>query len=77
MSMRKIRKITLRLPEDQVEFLDACARIMGISRNYLLVLLIDVFSSDILNFVRGWVRAEAALYRLKHELEAEEEETTQ
>ena len=69
LSVRKTKKITLRLPEDQIAFLDYCAKVMGISRNYLFVLIIDTFANDILNFVRGWVRAEAALYRLKQEFE--------
>lgn len=51
---RKIRKVTLTLPEDQIEFLDTCAGSVGQDRSGFLALMIDGFYDEITAFAKGY-----------------------
>ena len=51
---RKIRKVTLTLPEDQIEFLDTCAGSVGQDRSGFLALTLDGFYDEILAFAKGY-----------------------
>lgn len=51
---RKIRKVTLTMPEDQIEFLDTCAGSVGQDRSGFLALMIDGFYDEITSFAKGY-----------------------
>lgn len=51
---RKIRKVTLTMPEDQIEFLDTCAGSVGQDRSGFLALMIDGFYDEITAFAKGY-----------------------
>ena len=51
---RKVKKYTLTLPTDLVEFLDTCAGAVGQDRSGFLTLLIDGFYDEIAAFAKGY-----------------------
>jgi len=51
---RKVKKTTLTLPIDQIEFLDACAGAVGQDRSSFLSLVLDGFYDEILSFAKGY-----------------------
>ena len=51
---RESKKITLSLPVDSIEFLDACAGAVGQDRSGFLCLVLDGFYDEILAFAKGY-----------------------
>jgi len=52
---RKQKKVLVSLPEDQIKFLDDCAKAMGVSRSTFLMIYIDKHNEYIAEFVDGWL----------------------
>ena len=51
---RPVRKATLTLPEDTIEFLDVCADAVGLNRSGFLSLVLDGFYDEIMSFAKGY-----------------------
>lgn len=51
---RKVKKVTLTLPEDQIAFLDTCAGSVGQDRSGFLALMLDGFYDEIIAFAKGY-----------------------
>jgi hypothetical protein len=51
---RHVKKVTLTLPEDEIEFLDACAGAVGQDRSGFLALVLDGFYDEITAFAKGY-----------------------
>jgi len=51
---RQVKKVTLTLPGDQIEFLDTCAGAVGQDRSGFLALVIDGFYDEITAFAKGY-----------------------
>jgi len=52
---RVLRRTTITLPVDQLEFLDECAKAVGQDRGGFLTLVIDGFYDEIAAFAKGYV----------------------
>ena len=52
---RILRRTTITLPVDQLEFLDECAKAVGQDRGGFLTLMIDGFYDEIAAFAKGYV----------------------
>jgi hypothetical protein len=52
---RILRRTTITLPEDQLDFLDQCAKAVGQDRGGFLTLVIDGFYDEIAAFAKGYV----------------------
>jgi len=52
---RKVQKILVALPQDQVAMIDDCAKAMGMSRSSFLHIFFDAYSEKIIDFVEGWL----------------------
>jgi len=52
---RPLRRTTITLPVDQLEFLDQCAKAVGQDRGGFLTLMIDGFYDEIAAFAKGYV----------------------
>ena len=52
---RLLRRTTITLPVDQLEFLDECAKAVGQDRGGFLTLVIDGFYDEIAAFAKGYV----------------------
>lgn len=52
---RPLRRTTITLPVDQLEFLDQCAKAVGQDRSSFLTILIDGFYDEIAAFAKGYV----------------------
>ena len=74
MRKRKKKQVLFRLPVDQIKLLDNISQMIGFSRNDTLILLIDQFSDDFINFARGWAGAWRFMEKFIEEMEEEEEE---
>ena len=52
---RLLRRTTITLPVDQLEFLDECGKAVGQDRGGFLTLMIDGFYDEIAAFAKGYV----------------------
>ena len=52
---RILRRTTITLPVDQLEFLDECAKAVGQDRGGFVTLVIDGFYDEIAAFAKGYV----------------------
>lgn len=50
---RKVKKILLTLPEDQIKMIDECAKAVGLSRSSFLHIYFDVFAERVRDFTEG------------------------
>lgn len=52
---RPLRRTTVNLPVDQLEFLDECAKAVGQDRSGFLTIFIDGFYDEIAAFAKGYI----------------------
>ena len=52
---RVLKRTTITLPVDQLEFLDDCAKAVGQDRGGFLTLVVDGFYDEIAAFAKGYV----------------------
>jgi hypothetical protein len=52
---RILKRTTITLPVDQLEFLDQCAKAVGQDRSGFMTLVIDGFYDEIAAFAKGYV----------------------
>ena len=52
---RKVQKILIAIPKDQIALIDDCARAMGMSRSAFLQVYFDSYSEQVVTFVEGWL----------------------
>lgn len=51
---RVVKKTTVTLPLDQLDFLDTCSDAVGHSRSSFLTLVLDGFYDEIIAFAKGY-----------------------
>jgi len=52
---RRVRKILITIPEDQVKMLDECAKALGMSRSTFIQVYLDTFAERVIDFAEGWL----------------------
>jgi len=53
--MRKMKRIALSLPEEQVLMLDECSKTIGLDRSSFLQIFLDAYAENMMSFVTGWL----------------------
>jgi len=54
-SERKVRKILITIPVDQISMIDNCAKAIGMSRSSFLQVYFDTYAEAVMNFAEGWL----------------------
>ena len=56
-SPRKLKRISLTLPEEQILMIDECSKALGLDRGSFLQIFFDAYAENMVSFATGWLKA--------------------